>query len=158
MANTSAPSKRLSGWNRLFIVVAIGWALVAPWLLIFQGNEPVERLYRMCAESAYRNYGASDSLIRLDRTKYHAELDKCSSDLQRRYLGIDKLGAALIGIGDSRVSLIVWGFILIPPALVWPSVGPSAGLLCGWRQGSVDGAKAVLNVLMRPPVNEQDGD
>jgi hypothetical protein len=64
----------LSGWNRLFVVVAICWMLVAPFLLMAETNRPIERVKDLCTDTAYNSYGSSSSVIRLDMAKYDAEV------------------------------------------------------------------------------------
>jgi TM2 domain-containing membrane protein YozV len=132
MAETLAPKKkRMNGWNRLFIVVAVCWAVAAPFLMVAEGNGPVHQIFQMCADSAYRNYGASDSLIRLDMDKYNAEVAKCSSVFIRDFVGIHKILASLIGAGDLKIGLAAWGFILIPLCLLW-AVGWAIGRIVLW--------------------------
>ena len=33
----------MTGWNRLFVVIAVCWALVAPFLLMAEANGPLDR-------------------------------------------------------------------------------------------------------------------
>jgi hypothetical protein len=44
----------MSGWNRLFILVAICWAVVAPFWIRAETNAPIEQTYRStaCATSS----------------------------------------------------------------------------------------------------------
>jgi hypothetical protein len=95
----------MNGWNRLFIVIAICWAIVAPFLLMADTNGPVDRIFEMCSSRSYRQYGASDSTVRLDMEKYKAEQDVCLNNYTRDYLDLRKLLSALIGIGGSSREL-----------------------------------------------------
>ena len=111
--------KHLNGWNRLFVVVAVCWAVVAPFVIAETSNAPTQRIHGMCADSAYRNYGASDSPIRLDFDKYHAETAKCLQAFERDFVSLQKLFHAMTGTGDRLLGLVTWGFIVIPLCLLW---------------------------------------
>jgi hypothetical protein len=111
--------KRLGGWNRLFVVIAICWAIVAPFLVMGEVNEPVRQRQSQCAESAYQRYGSSQSTVRLDWDKYHAEEALCLNAFVQDYVGLEKLFGALIGMGDRTLGLVAWGVILIPLCLLW---------------------------------------
>jgi hypothetical protein len=117
----------VSGWNRLFIIVVVCWAVVAPFLALDGFNKPAEGTFNRCADSAYRRYGASDS-PRLDFEKYTAERDKCLDVLVRDYAGFPQLFSAIIGVGDRRLALIAWGTFLIPLCLLW---------VLGWGFGRI---------------------
>jgi hypothetical protein len=121
----------VSGWNRLFVIVAVCWAIVAPFLVLEGFNRPVEQTFRDCRFSAYQRYGASDSIVRLDWDKYEAESTKCLDALTQNLLGLPQIFSALIGTGDRTLALVVWGIILIPPALLWV-IGWSLGRLVRW--------------------------
>jgi hypothetical protein len=114
-----AMMKRMNGWNRLFIVAAVCWVLVAPVLAMKAANDPVDRVVDMCGTSAYRNYGASASIIRLDMDQYHAEVKKCLDAWTRDVISPQKLFSALIGTGDRALIQMAWGLILIPLCLLW---------------------------------------
>ena len=55
----------MSGWNRLFVVIAVLWAVAAPIILMVDTNRPVHQAFDRCGDAAYRNYGASDTRVRL---------------------------------------------------------------------------------------------
>jgi hypothetical protein len=109
----------LSGWNRLFVVVAICWMLVAPFLLMAETNRPIERVKDLCTDTAYNSYGSSSSVIRLDMAKYDAEVKKCIDAYIRDFVSPPKLLSAMAGQGERELGLVAWGFILIPLALLW---------------------------------------
>ena len=109
----------MNGWNRLLVVIAVCWAIVAPFLLMEDTNKPIQQTFDSCGSAAYRRYGASDSTIRLDMAKYDAEVAKCLADFSRDFVSLQKLLSALIGAGDRTLGLVLWGFILIPPCLLW---------------------------------------
>jgi hypothetical protein len=106
----------MSGWNRLFVVIAVLWAMAAPFVLMADTNTPVEQAFMRCGDTAYRDYGASDSRIRLE--KLREEDSKCLATFSRISLASKPL-AAMIGIGDRTLGLVTWGFIVIPLALLW---------------------------------------
>lgn len=109
----------MNGWNRLFLVVAVCWAIFVLYFAMSEPNASTERVLSMCTDRAYRAYGASDSYIRLDMDKYEIEKDKCIAAYIRNFISIQKLFGALIGVGDWQLGLGVWAFILIPLALLW---------------------------------------
>jgi hypothetical protein len=37
--------KRLNGWNRLFVIVAVCWAVVVPFLALESVNKPAEQTF-----------------------------------------------------------------------------------------------------------------
>jgi hypothetical protein len=80
----------LNGWNRLFVVVGVVWALVAPFLLVAENNEPAERMFSMCSEVAYQLYGSSSS-VNLDMDRYRTEEAKCSEALVRHLVSVPEL-------------------------------------------------------------------
>jgi hypothetical protein len=91
----------MNGWNRLFVVVAVVWALVAPFLVWAVANQPVKQVQRMCTDAAYNTYGTSSS-PHLDMERYSAEVDKCMSAYVRdqRYGRLGRLAT-----GHGRVGL-----------------------------------------------------
>jgi hypothetical protein len=111
--------KRMNGWNRLFVIVAICWAIVAPFLLMEQMNRPAEQELSRCGDSAYRRYGASDSTVRLDFDRYRAEKDACIGAYVNKSVGIDTLLKAGVGFGDPTLAWQLWAFIAIPLCLLW---------------------------------------
>jgi hypothetical protein len=109
----------MNGWNRLFVVVAACWALVVPFLVTTEVNRPVNTVLNLCATAAYENYGASDSRVRLDMDTYRSEKDKCFSAYGRDFVSIQKVAAAIVGLGDWMLGLAVWSLIVIPLAALW---------------------------------------
>jgi hypothetical protein len=108
----------MNGWNRLFVVVAVVWMLIAPFLLVAENNKPAERLFSLCSDAAYHLYGSSSS-SQLDMDRYRAEEAKCSAALVRGLVGLPEMLGAMIGAGDWKLGAVAWGFILIPLALLW---------------------------------------
>jgi hypothetical protein len=116
----------MNGWNRLFVVVAVAWALAAPFLLVAENNKPATRMYSMCSDVAYRLYGSSSS-SKLDMDRYRAEA------LVRNLISVPGTFGAMIGAGDWKLGAVAWGFILVPPALLW-IVAWSVGRVVHWDQ------------------------
>ena len=109
----------MSEWDRLFVVIAILWAIAAPFLLMHNTNEPIHQRLYLCSDAAYRDYGSSNARIRLDMDKYRQEVALCLADFSLDFVSIQKVLHAMIGIGDRTLGLVTWGFILIPLALLW---------------------------------------
>jgi len=126
----AAARSHMNGWNRLFVVVAVVWALAAPFLLAAVNNAPVERMYSFCTDVAYEIYGSSSS-AKLDLDRHRAEVEKCSKAFVRDFLSVPGLFGAMIGVGDWKSGIAMWGFILIPLALLW-IVGWGVGRLVLW--------------------------
>jgi hypothetical protein len=80
----------MSGWNRLFVVIAVLWAMAAPFVLMADTNTPVEQAFMRCGDTAYRDYGASDSRIRLE--KLREEDSKCLATFSRNFVSIQTVG------------------------------------------------------------------
>ena len=120
----------MNGWNRLFVVVAVAWALVAPFLLVAENNKPAKELFSLCSDVAYQRYGSSSS-VKLDMDKYRAEAAKCSETLVSGLIGVPGTFGAMIGAGDWKLGGVAWGFILIPLALLW-IVAWSIGRVVHW--------------------------
>jgi hypothetical protein len=112
------PRADKNGWNRLFVVVAVVWALVAPFLLVAENNKPAERLFSLCSDAAYHLYGSSSS-SQLDMDRYRAEEAKCSAALVRGLISVPGMFGAMVGAGDWKLGGVAWGFVLIPLALLW---------------------------------------
>jgi hypothetical protein len=108
----------MSGWHRLFVVIAILGAIAAPFVLMDEMNEPIRQASSRCTDVAYRNYGSGDSRIRLDMDKYHDETASCFASFIRDFVSIKKVASAVIGMGDRTLGLVTWGFILIPFGLL----------------------------------------
>jgi hypothetical protein len=117
--DSAAKHRRMNGWNRLFVIVAVCWAIVSPFLLVIEINRPAEQEQRRCADSAYRRYGASDSTVRLDFDRYHAEAEVCINAHMQKFVGIDTLLKAGAGFGDLTLGLTLWAFIVIPLCVLW---------------------------------------
>jgi hypothetical protein len=120
----------MNGWNRLFVVVAVVWALVAPFLLMAESNKPVYEISSMCGNAAYELYGSSSSR-QLNMDRYRAEVAKCTETFVRNFVSLPVVLSAMIGAGDWRLGGVAWGFILIPLALLW-IVGWSVGRVVLW--------------------------
>jgi hypothetical protein len=108
----------MSGWNRLFVVIAVCWALVAPFLLMADANGPIERVRNLCTDTAYDLYGTGSS-PQLNLPGYEAEARRCLDNYMRDFVSLPKLLGAMVGQGERQLGLVAWGFILIPLALLW---------------------------------------
>lgn len=108
----------MNGWNRLFVVVAACWAIAAPFVLVAEANGPPERIFHMCADTAYQLYGSSSS-AQLDMNRYRREMDVCTDELTRKLVSVPMLVGAMIGIGEVGTGLLMWGYIVIPLVLLW---------------------------------------
>jgi hypothetical protein len=117
----------MNGWNRVFVVVAVVWALVSPFLLVTENNKPAEMMRSMCDDVAYQLYGSSSSR-KLDMDRYRAEEAKCWEASVHNMVSIPGTFGAMIGAGDWKLGGVAWGFILIPLALLW---------IFGWGVGNV---------------------
>ena len=120
----------MNGWNRLFVVVAVMWAVVAPFLLMAESNKPVHSLYSMCTDTAYQLYGSSSS-SKLDMNRYRAEVAKCSEAFVRDFVSLPGVLGAMVGAGDWKLGAVAWGFVLIPLALLW-IIAWSAARIVHW--------------------------
>jgi hypothetical protein len=120
----------MNGWNRLFAVVAVCWAIVAPFLLMADTNKPTKQVFDSCSSVAYHRYGSSDS-VRLDWNKYQSEQVACLDAYVRAVLVLPKVLSAMVGAGDLTLGLIAWAFILIPLGLLWV-VGWALGRIVLW--------------------------
>jgi hypothetical protein len=117
----------MNGWNRLFVVVAVAWTLVAPFLFVSESNKPADMLYSSCSHNAYELYGTGSSK-QLDWDRYKAEGTKCLETFGRNAINLPGTLDAMTGLGDWKLGGAAWGFILIPLALLW---------LVGWGLGSL---------------------
>jgi hypothetical protein len=130
----------MNGWNRVFVVVAVVWVLVAPFLLVAENNKPADRMESMCSDVAYQLYGSSSS-TKLDMDRYRAEEAKCLEAFVRNIVSVPGTFAAMFGAGDWKLGGVAWGFILIPLALLWIAAW-GVGRVVHWiaagfrRQGS----------------------
>jgi hypothetical protein len=118
----------MNGWNRLFVVTAVVWAIAAPFLVMESTNSPLPQTFDRCGSAAYQSYGDSDARIRLDMDKYHEEVERCSTAFSRDFVSIQKVFSAMIGIGDRTLGLVAWGFFLIPLCVLW---------VAGWGLGRI---------------------
>jgi hypothetical protein len=108
----------MNGWNRIFVVVAVVWALAAPFLLVTENNKPAETIFSFCSDAAYQLYGSSNSR-KLDMDRYRAEEAKCSEAFIHNIVSVPETFGAMIGVGDWKLAGVAWGFVLIPLALLW---------------------------------------
>jgi hypothetical protein len=120
----------MNGWNRIFVVAAVVWVLVAPSLMIAENNKPAERMFHSCSDLAYQLYGSSSSR-QLDWNRYDAEKAKCLEAFERNIVSLPGILSSMIGAGDWRLGGVAWGFILIPLALLWV-VGWGVGRVVRW--------------------------
>ena len=108
----------MNGWNRIFVVLAAGWALGAPLLLVSENNKLPEMSYSRCSDVAYQLYGSSSSR-QLDMDKYRAERDKCYERLVPALISVPGIFGAMVGAGDWKLGGMAWGFIVMPLAMLW---------------------------------------
>jgi hypothetical protein len=66
----------MNGCNRLFIIIAACWAIVAPFLLMADANKPNEQAWVSCDQVVYGRYGSRNS-VELNVVKYDAEVRRC---------------------------------------------------------------------------------
>jgi hypothetical protein len=118
----------MNGWNRLFVVVAVVWTLVAPFLFVSERNKPADAMYSACDHIAYDLYVSEKRNPDWDR--YKVEGAKCLETFGRNAINLPGTLDAMFGIGagDWKLGGGAWGFILIPLALLW---------LLGWDVGSL---------------------
>ena len=107
----------MNSWNRLFVVVAVCWAITAPFLIVEQANQAPLSLYGMCSTSAYNRFGSSSS-TQLDMDRYRSEMDRCSDHL-KQLVGVQTIVGAMFGMGERLHGLVAWALILAPLALLW---------------------------------------
>jgi hypothetical protein len=112
----------MSGWNRIFVVVAVVWALVAPFLLVTENNRPAERI---SAHAVTLRTNSTALAVRDSSTWINIEQRKA---FVRNIVSVPGTFGAMIGAGDWRLAGVAWGFILIPLALLW---------IVGWGLGRV---------------------
>jgi hypothetical protein len=107
----------LNGWNRLFLVVAVCWLEIVPYLIMHSANGPVTSEFEVCSDRAYRIYGTAAS-PQLDMNRYHLEMDKCRRELER-LIGIDTVIASWIGKGPPNLWLSSAFLFAIPLSILW---------------------------------------
>jgi len=71
----------------------------------------------MCSDTAYQRFGSSSS-AQLDMDRYRREMDRCSEHL-KQLVGVNTVVGAMFGMGELATGAIMWGFILVPLALLW---------------------------------------
>ena len=49
--------KYMNGWNRLFVVIAVCWAIVSPFLVAREANRVPELTFHNCADPLTKNTG-----------------------------------------------------------------------------------------------------
>src|SRR5262245_63479443 len=107
----------MNGWNRLFVVVSVCWAVAAPIVLMKGINEPIEHVLGMCLRDALR-----------DTDKYEVKKAACSEAFKRDFVTLPEMFSAMVGLGDrqrlgyltrTEMQLFAWGLILIPLILLW---------------------------------------
>jgi hypothetical protein len=98
----------MNGWNRVFVVVAVVWVIVAPFLLVSENNKFPLTMYSMCSDLAYRLYGSGSS-SKLDMDRYRAEGAKCLETLQHHFISVPGIFSAMIGAGDWKLGGVAWG-------------------------------------------------
>jgi hypothetical protein len=127
----------MNGWNRVFVVVAVVWTLVAPFLFVSESNKPADALYSSCSHNVYELYGTGSSKT-VDMDRYRAEGAICLQAYSRRFLSLPATFSAMVGLGDWTLGGAAWGFILIPLALLWIVVWGIARIvlwiIAGFRQ------------------------
>ena len=77
----------MNGWNRLFVVVAVVWTLVAPFVFVSESNKPADAIYSACSHIVYERYGTGSSPT-VDMDRYRTEGAKC---LDTRWTSIQNL-------------------------------------------------------------------
>jgi hypothetical protein len=118
----------MNGWNRVFVVIAVVWAVVSPFLLVTENNKPADRMFSSCSDLAYQLYGSSSS-SKLDMDRYRTEEAKCvQAFVHGNVVSVPGTFGAMFGAGDWKLGGVAWGFILIPLALLW---------IVGWGLGRV---------------------
>jgi hypothetical protein len=108
----------MNPWNRLFVVIAICWAIVSPLLIAAEANRGPAQALHDCSDSAYQQYGSSDS-ARFDMYRYIAEKDACNHAYARDGVHLPRVLSAMFGGGDRILGVAGWGFLLIPLVLLW---------------------------------------
>lgn len=108
----------MNRWKRLFVVIGVCWAIVSPLLVAGEANRGPELAFHGCSDSAYQQYGSSDS-PKFDINRYIAEMDACTRVHARDHVGLARLIRAMAGGGDKILGLAGWGLLLIPFALLW---------------------------------------
>ena len=108
----------MNPWKRLFVGIVICWAIVSPLLIAIEANRGPARALHDCSDSAYQQYGSSDS-PRFDMYRYIAEMDACNHTYTRDGVRLPRALRAMFGSGDRILGAAGWGFLLIPLVLLW---------------------------------------
>jgi hypothetical protein len=109
-----------SGWNRLFVVISVLWAIGAPIYTMVEANNSTSEIYRMCYSSAYTRYGPG-GYAGADEAKFQTAKAQCGYNFDRAFMAPQKLIDILLG-GQGpgpNSTAILWGIILVPLALLW---------------------------------------
>jgi hypothetical protein len=93
----------MNGWNRLFVVIAVCWAVTTPFWLVVENNDPVKSVYSMCTDTAYQIYGTSSAPQTME--KYRAETKVCFDRMAQVLIGMQTVFGAMFGIGHDIWSL-----------------------------------------------------
>src|SRR5580692_1480770 len=109
----------MNPWSRLFVVIAICWAIVSPLLIAIEANRGPAQALHDCSDSAYQQYGSSGS-PRFDMYRYIAEMDACNHAYTRDGVRLPRALRAMFGSGDRILGVAGWGFLLIPLVLLLP--------------------------------------
>jgi len=126
-ATAGTIQSKKSGWNRLFVVISVLWAIGAPIYAMVDINRSAGNLFGMCYSSAYKTYGAG-GYLGADETKLQTAEAHCRRDLDRVAMPPQKLLDVLLGKGPEQYGFaILWGVILVPIALLWLIGGATIG-------------------------------
>jgi hypothetical protein len=119
MENAPRSRKHMNRCSRLSVMIVVAfWAVVSPLVVSTEANRGPELSFQYCTDSAYQQYGSSDS-PRFDINKYLAEIDTCSRTYAREGVRFPRVLPAMVGADDRVLGLAGWGFMLVPPALLW---------------------------------------
>ena len=119
MENAPRSRKHMNRCSRLSVMIVVAfWAVVSPLVVSTEANRGPELSFQYCTDSAYQQYGSSDS-PRFDINKYLVEIDTCSRTYAREGVRFPRVLHAMVGADDRVLGLAGWGFMLVPPALLW---------------------------------------
>ncbi len=119
-ATAGTIQRRKSGWNRLFLVISVLWAIGAPIWVMVDTNDSTGKVYQMCLNSAYKNYDVGGYTP--NTTKYDATKSECLHSFERQFIPPQRLLAMLLGNDPGPGGYgfaLLWGVILVPIALLW---------------------------------------
>jgi hypothetical protein len=118
-----------SGWSRLFVVIAALWTVFVPIYFMVSSNNSASASYSSCYSLAYSTWGPGSSIA--NDAKLQARLDECSRSFESSSMPYTKVLAALFPLpspdanapprnaDDILLTKVLWGFILVPIALLW---------------------------------------